>query len=158
MFNLIEKIDRGLEKLERGLAVGLFALLISMICINVFARNVLHMASHRLLELSPSVVLWLALVGATLALKHDRHIKIELLLRFFSPHGQRLAMVVTSLFAMGVCAVLAYASVIFVYNEIMLFGPKGWAAVCFPLFFSTACFRFALRLLSPWTGTQGGRT
>lgn len=158
MLNLIEKIDRGLEKLERGLAVGLFALLISLICINVFARNVLHMASHRLLELSPAVVLWLALVGATLALKHDRHIKIELLLRFFSPHGQRLAGVATSLFAMGVCGLLAYAAVTFVYNEIVLFGPKGWPAVCFPLFFTTACFRFALGLLRSWSGVKGGRT
>jgi TRAP-type C4-dicarboxylate transport system permease small subunit len=152
-----KKIDNGLEKIERALAVILFTLLIGMICGNIFARNVLHVSSYRLLELAPTVVLWLALVGATLALKHRRHIKIELLLRFLPRALQTLAVSLTSLFAMGVCAVLAYAGMAFVRNEIVLFGARGWPAACLALFFALACFRFTLRLLEPWCRDQAER-
>jgi TRAP-type C4-dicarboxylate transport system permease small subunit len=152
------KIDNGLEKIERALAVILFTLLIGMICGNIFARNVLHISSYRFLELAPAVVLWLALVGATLALKHQRHIKIELLLRFLPRALQTLAVSLTSLFAMGVCAVLTYAGIAFVRNEIVLFGARGWLAGCLVLFFALACFRFALRLLQPWSRDQEERS
>ncbi len=148
MLRWIAKIDEGLEKLERFLAVGLFSLLIGMICVNIISRNVFHWTSHYLIERSPTVVLWLALVGATLSLKYHRHIKIELLLRFFPSFGRRLAKALTSLFAMGVCAILTYAAVPFVLNEIVLFGAQGWPAICFPLFFSVAFFRFSVRFLS----------
>lgn len=156
MLEWIVKIDDGLEKLERVLAVGLFSLLIGMICVNIFTRNFLHWTSHHLIELSPTVVLWLALVGATLALKHHRHIKIELLLRFFPRYGRRLAVGLTSLFAMGVCGVLVFAAVPFVLNEIVLFGTRGWPTICFPLFFATAFLRFCLRFLSSWRAAGGG--
>jgi TRAP-type C4-dicarboxylate transport system permease small subunit len=152
-----KKIDNGLERIERAVAVSLFTLLIGMICGNIFARNVLHTSSYRLLELAPAVVLWLALVGATLALKHKRHIKIELLLRFLSPTLQALAVRLTSLFAMGVCAVLSYAGIAFVRNEIVLFGARGWPAGCLALFFAMACFRFALRVLQPGCRDHGER-
>lgn len=147
MLERIARIDDGLEKLERGVAVVLYLLLIGMICINILGRNIFHWTSHSLLELSPTVVLWLALVGATMGLKHRRHIKIELLLRVLPPLAQRMATVMTRLFAMGICALLSWASVTFVYNEVILMGASGWLAICFPLFFSLAFFRFSLDLL-----------
>jgi TRAP-type C4-dicarboxylate transport system permease small subunit len=153
-----KKIDNTLEKIERALAVILFTLLIGMICGNIFARNVLHISSSRFLELAPAVVLWLALVGATLALKHQRHIKIELLLRLLPRTIQILAVSLTSLFAMGVCAVLAYAGIAFVRNEIVLFGARGWASGCLALFFLLALFRFTLRLIQPWCRDQAERS
>jgi len=150
MYKWIAKMDRGLEKIERVAAVGLYVLLIGLICINILTRNILHWTSDVLLALSPTVVLWLCLVGATLALKYQRHIKIELLLRFLPPTGRRLAMILTRLFAMVICAPLAWASVIFVHSEITLTGQRGWLAVCFPLFFSVALFRFGCDLLRQW--------
>jgi TRAP-type C4-dicarboxylate transport system permease small subunit len=150
MYKWIAKLDRGLERIERIAAVGLYTLLIGLICINILARNILHWTSDALLELSPTVVLWLCLVGAGLALKYHRHIKIELLLRFLPPTGRRLATGLTRLFAMVICGSLAWASVIFVCSEITLRGQRGWLAVCFPLFFSVACFRFGCDFLRQW--------
>jgi TRAP-type C4-dicarboxylate transport system permease small subunit len=150
----IEKIDRAVEKIERLLAVGLYTFLIGLICVNILARNILHLASQGLLELAPTLVLWLALVGATLALKQQRHIKIGLLLRYFPVPARRVAASMTNLFAMGICAVLAYAGITFVQDEIALFGPRGWTAGCFALFFALAAFRFALGLMRSWVRTE----
>ncbi len=143
-------MDKGLERIERVAAVGLYALLIGLICINILTRNILRWTSDVLLALSPTVVLWLCLVGATLALKYHRHIKIELLLRFLPPTGRRLATSLTHLFAMAICGSLAWASVVFVHGEITLTGQRGWLAVCFPLFFFVAFFRFGCDLLRQW--------
>lgn len=140
-------LDDGLEKIERFLAVMLYLLLIGMISVTIIARNLFHYSSHRLLELSPTVVLWLALVGAALALKHHRHIKIELLLRLLPKKTRLAAMVLTNLFAMIVTALLAWVAVPFVLNEAALFGGWGWVAVCFPVFFGVAFLRFFLELL-----------
>lgn len=147
MIEKIQQIDNFLVRIERRLAVALYVMLIVLICTTIVGRNLLQMTSHRLMELAPTVVLWLALVGATLALKEQRHIRIELLLRFLPPGGQRVAVALTSLFGIGVCGVLTYAAVSFVYNEIILFGPWGWLSVCFPLFFLVVFLRFGLRFL-----------
>lgn len=142
------QIDNTIERVERAVLVSLFTLLISLVCINIFSRNILHFTSHDLQELAPNVVLWLALVGGTLALKQQRHIKIELLLRFFPPTAQRLAISLTCLFAMAVCTVLAFAGIPFVWNEVALFGLRGCLAGCYTFFFSLAFWRFLFRLLS----------
>lgn len=147
MLKWMVQIDNAIERVERVVLVSLFTLLISLVCINIFSRNILHMASHSLLELAPNVVLWLALVGGTLALKQQRHIKIELLLRFLPPAVQWLAVILTCLFAMGVCALLAFAGIAFVWNEVALFGLRGCLAGCYTLFFSLAFLRFLFRLL-----------
>lgn len=140
-------LDSGLEKIERFFAVMLYLLLIGMISVTIIARNLFHFSSHRLLELAPTVVLWLALVGASLALKHHRHIKIELLLRLLPKRTRFAAIVLTNLFAMIVTALLAWVAVPFVLNEAALFGSWGWVAVCFPVFFGIAFLRFFLDLL-----------
>lgn len=139
-------LDNGLEKIERFLAVMLYLLLIAMISVTIIARNLFHFSPHRLLELAPTAVLWLALVGATLALKHHRHIKIELLLRLLPKKTRLTAKVLTNLFAMIVTALLAWAAVPFVLNEAALFGRWGWGAACFPVFFGTAFLRLFLEL------------
>ena len=91
-------------------------------------------------------MLWLALTGALLGLKYQRHIKIELLLRFLPPAAQRMARAATGVFVMGVTGLLTYGAVGFTYNEIALFGARGWLALCFPLFFALAFIRSALLL------------
>ena len=147
MQKLILQFDTWLECAERWLAVSLYLLLMGMIGLTIVGRHVWHIASHRLLELAPTVVLWLALVGATLALKRRRHIKIELMVRFLPPHGRRIVEIVTTLFAMGICSVLTYASIPFLLNETVLFGVWGWLAICFPAFFLVAFIRFGLHLV-----------
>jgi len=139
-------LDDRLEKTERALAIFLYVLLIAAITVNVFARNVLRTGSSFLLESAPAVVLWLALVGATLGLKHRRHITLGVLLRALPPSWRITVDRLASLLAMLLAGALCYAGVFFVCNEIDLFGAWGWRAVCLPLFFLIVFFRSALRL------------
>jgi TRAP-type C4-dicarboxylate transport system permease small subunit len=127
--------------------VFLFSALTLLIFFNVISRSVFQQSFRQILEFSPAVVLWLALLGSSLAIKDNRHIKIEVLLRFVTPGFRLRANKITSAFGMMVMGVLFYASLEFVVNEIAIFGCKGWVTVIFPVFFIVAVFRFFLNLL-----------
>lgn len=144
MLRKMATLDDRLEQAERVTAISLYVMLIAAIAINVFARNVLRISSVALLEAAPPLVLWLALAGATLGLKHRRHITIGLLMRVLPAPFRKAAARLTGLLAMLMSAALCYAAVLFVVNEIDLFGAWGWHSVCFPIFFLLVFFRAAL--------------
>jgi TRAP-type C4-dicarboxylate transport system permease small subunit len=157
---LLAHLDDAIEVVERGVIVLLFSALVLLISFNIFSRNLLHVSYQSLLELSPALVLWLALIGSTLAMKKERHIKLEILLRFCPASIRRAARVATSLFGLGVMGVLSFSSLEFVTNEISLFGGAGYVAVIFPVFFILVSFRYGVRLIThlfgPFPGTEKG--
>ena len=141
---LLVKIDDTLEVIEQAIIIFLFSTLVLMIITNIVARNLFGVSYQKILEISPGIVLWLALIGATLALKKQRHIKLEILLRYADQRIRRLARLLGSLFGMVVMGFLFTASLTFVKNEIAIFGLQGGAAVVFPLFFALCFFRCLL--------------
>ena len=141
---LLSKIDDTLEIIEQALVIFLFSSLVLMITTNIFARNLFGVSYQKILEVSPNIVLWLALIGATLALKKQRHIKFEILLRYAGHRIRRLSRLLGSLFGAVVMGLLFAASLTFVKNEMAIFGLQGGSAVVFPLFFALSFFRCLL--------------
>jgi len=146
---LLRRIDHVLSVMERALVILLFAALVAAIGINVVSRNFFHHSFQALLEYAPTLVLWLALMGSTLGLRSNRHIRLELLLRFTPPGARRLAERAAALFGMTAMGVMAVASLLFVKNEVAIFGAGGYTVVVFPIFFSLALFRFFINLIAP---------
>ncbi len=146
---ILKKIDSGLAVAEKIIVVALFFSLVASIAINIIARNIFQASFQTLLEIGPALVLWLALIGSTLALRENRHIRIELVLRYCPPRLIALAGRLCGVFGMVIMAFLGYGSLEFVTNEAAIFGAKGWLAVVFPLFFSIAFFRFFTQVLTP---------
>ena len=143
----IKKIDNYLALFEKSLVVTLYSALILVITFNIFTRNIFDYSSQKILEIAPAFVLWLALTGATLALKNQRHIKIELLLRFCNEQIRFLANITSCVFGMAVMGVLFWASLAFIKNELAIFGPRGWISFIFPLFFAISFFRYTARII-----------
>jgi TRAP-type C4-dicarboxylate transport system permease small subunit len=115
----------------------------------VVSRNLFQQSFQSLLEYSPTLVLWLALMGSTLGLRSNRHIRLELVLRFTPPGARRMAGRASALFGMAVMGILGIAAFSFVENEVAIFGNSGYTTVVFPLFFFLAMFRFFINVLSP---------
>ena len=141
---LLAKIDDTLEIIEKAVVIFLFSALVLMITTNIFARNLFGVSYQKILEISPNIVLWMALIGATLALKKQRHIKLEVLLRYAGHRARLLAQLLGSLFGAVVMGFLFAASLTFVENEMAIFGLQGGSAVVFPLFFVLSFFRCLL--------------
>ncbi|MBA3030803.1 MAG: TRAP transporter small permease subunit [Desulfobacteraceae bacterium] len=144
----LARFDQILERLEKKAIVFIFSLLVLMILFNVLTRNIFQISFQAIFEFSPAFVLWLALLGSSLALKSNRHIKIEVWLRFLSHRFRYFARVITSVFGMVITGLLFYASLEFVANEISIFQWKGMFTLVFPWFFLAAFFRFFLKAFS----------
>lgn len=138
----IKQIDDFLEKIEKVLAVFLFSGLALLITFNILARNIFDYSFEKIFETAPVLVLWLALVGSSLALKKRRHIKLELLLRYCPAICRYYSNYAVSFFGMAVMGILFYSSLQFVSNEVQIFGNKGFFSVIFPLFFTLSFFRY----------------
>ena len=138
----IKQIDDFLERIEKVLAVFLFSGLALLITFNILSRNIFDYSFEKIFETAPVLVLWLALVGSSLALKKRRHIKLELLLRYCPAICRYYSNYAVSFFGMIVTGILFYSSLQFVSNEVQIFGNKGFFSVIFPLFFALSFFRY----------------
>jgi TRAP-type C4-dicarboxylate transport system permease small subunit len=149
MTRFIQRLDDTLAWIEKCVIVVCFTMLVGFVLIGILSRNLIHLPSSRLFESAPSLVLWMALLGASLALKQRRHIRLELVLRYCSETTRQWAGRVVSLFGALVMAGLLIASIEFVRNEIAMFGGWGWLAMIFPIFFGSTAFRYLASLLVP---------
>ncbi|RPH51079.1 MAG: TRAP transporter small permease [Desulfobacteraceae bacterium] len=138
----IKQIDDFLEKIEKILAVFLFSGLALLVTFNILSRHLFDYSFEKIFETAPVFVLWLALVGSSLALKKRRHIKVEFLLRYCPATFSCYSNYAVSLFGMAVTGVLFYSSLQFVSNEVQIFGNKGLFSVIFPIFFALSLFRY----------------
>jgi TRAP-type C4-dicarboxylate transport system permease small subunit len=146
---LLHRFDHICAHVERAAAVVLFSALTLLLFGNIVLRSLFGVSFQRILELVPAIVLWLALIGASLALQQGRHIKIELLLRFCTRPTQRIARRISGAFGMAVMGLLFFASLEFLQNEIAIFGPVGVLSAILPVFFCVSFSRFLIATIDP---------
>ena len=142
------RIDAWIEQVEKWAVIILFISIILLVFFNILTRNLFSESYQIVFEIAPAMVLWLALLGSSLALKHQQHIRIELVLRYLPPRIKRMAVFICGLFGMMVMGVLTWASLEFVGNEVDIFGPFGWASIIFPVFFTLSFLRYGLAALT----------
>jgi len=152
MKRFIHRVDNILAQVEKSAVVICFTLLVAFVLFSILSRNIFHLPSHRLFESAPNLVLWMALLGASLALRQRRHIRLELVLRFCSARFKRRATRGVNLFGALVMGILLLTSVEFVHNETAMFGSWGRLAVIFPIFFGSTGFRYLAAALFPTDG------
>lgn len=111
------------------------------------------------------MVLWIALIGATVATRSNNHIRIDLISRMLPPLAQRIAATVTFLFTSTVCITTAHYSLEFIrfeYEDQTLAFAQVPAWICqsiLPVAFSLMGLRFFLQGLMSVLGKkipQGG--
>jgi TRAP-type C4-dicarboxylate transport system permease small subunit len=155
---VIRQLDDALARVEKGVIVFCFWLLVGLVVFNILSRHLFHLPSHQVFEIGPRLVLWLALFGATLALRRQRHIRLELIMRHLSRRIRFWAAVVVNLFGAAVMGLLLVTSLAFVQNEVDMFGGWGWLAVVFPVFFSLATLRYLMAAVYPFGSAPAAET
>jgi C4-dicarboxylate transporter, DctQ subunit len=155
---IIRQLDDALAQFEKGVIIFCFWLLVGLVVFNILSRHLFHLPSHQIFEIGPRLVLWLALFGATLALKQQRHIRLELVMRHFNRRIRSWAAVVVNLFGAAVMGLLLVTSFAFVQNEVDMFGRWGWLAVVFPVFFNLATMRYLVAVVIPWDAAPSAET
>jgi len=136
-----------------NLLISVFALALVVLA---GLQIVLRLAENGLVWLDPVLrvlVLWVALLGALAAARHDKHISLDVLGRLLTGRLRRYARFVSLGFAAVIAALLCHASLglIAVDREsgTLLAGavPGWWAELILPVVFGLLTLRFLLRAL-----------
>jgi len=106
---IINLIDDLLAKIENWLLILLFSLMIILAFLQIPLSKFLPMGSVE--TLLRHLVLWVGLLGATLATREGRHINIDILSRFLKGKIRQIGLIFSNLFAAMICGLLTYAAV-----------------------------------------------
>ncbi len=105
---------RWLHRIEEWALTILVVVLVVLAGAQILLRNVVGGGFSWADPFLRTLVVWAAMLGALAAVRDDKHIAIDVLQRFLPPTAQRLARVLTMLFAAAICAAMAWYSVGFV--------------------------------------------
>jgi TRAP-type C4-dicarboxylate transport system permease small subunit len=89
MLTAFRRLLQVVGHLERALGVALIALIVVTITTQVFTRYALNRPIIWVEELAMYSFIWAALIGASVGLKHGRHIRIETFVGHLPPSSQR---------------------------------------------------------------------
>jgi TRAP-type C4-dicarboxylate transport system permease small subunit len=107
---MLQRLLRIVVAIEDGLLVGVLSAMIILAGVQIVLRTLFDTG---LVWAEPALrmaVLWLGLLGAMVATRGDRHIRVDVLPRWLPPGPRRAVQTLTELFAAGVCGLLAYSS------------------------------------------------
>jgi TRAP-type C4-dicarboxylate transport system permease small subunit len=151
---MLHRLDAMLAIVERTLIVLLLSGLIGLGFLQMLLRNFFASGLFWADELLRHAVVWLGILGASLATREQKHLSFDILARWLPPRGQRWCTVLTNLIAVLVCMLLYAAARRFVQDEHaagtrLAFGVASWVVqYIFPLGFLTMALRFILHLYS----------
>ena len=100
-------------------------------------------------------VLWIALIGAMIGTREGNHIAIDLLNQYIKGRWKWVVERLANALSAFVCAIMSWASILFVYDEYLYDTPAFGALpawpfeLIIPIGFSVMTIRFALRVLLP---------
>ena len=99
---------KRLHRAEDALLVLLLSAMIILASTQILLRNLLDSGFVWIDPLLRVLVLWLGLIGATVATRNDRHICIDLLTKYFRRNTHRLIQSVIAQISAWTCLVIAW--------------------------------------------------
>ena len=147
---VIEKLNSWIEKTETIVLVSVLFVMVIFAFLQVLLRNIFNEGILWGDILLRHLVLWVGFIGASLATREQKHINIDLFGRFVSEKGKKIVRLVTNLFSVFICYVLANASWTFVQDEKMMgteiFSdiPAWYFQTIIPIGFFLMAFRFLI--------------
>ncbi|MFQ5709646.1 MAG: TRAP transporter small permease subunit [bacterium] len=142
------KVVDGLNEKIGSLISWLTTLLVLVVCYDVFTRYLLRQSSVAVQELEWHIFAVLFLLGAAFTLKHDRHVRVDVLYTRLSPRGKAWVNFFGSLvFLIPFAILVLWTSKTFVVNSFRIGetspDPGGLAA----RYLLKACIPFAFLLV-----------
>ena len=145
-------IDR-LHRLEDTLLALLLVSMIALAGTQIILRNLFDSGLVWIDPLLRVMVLWLGLLGATVATRYDKHIQIDLLSRQFKRNTHRLLLVFVGQVSAWTCLIIAWFGLDWIrldYEDgvVGVIGLPAWAIeLSIPLAFALIGLRYGLQSL-----------
>ncbi len=140
-----KRVQITLHRLEDAILVGLLLFMIGMAVTQIFLRNLFEAGIVWSDVMVRILVLWVGLIGAMVASRHDNHITIDILDRYMPERAKVYANFVIKLFTALICTIVAYYSLLFVQME---FVDGGMAFAQVPNWLCEAIIPFAFAVIA----------
>jgi TRAP-type C4-dicarboxylate transport system permease small subunit len=151
------------ERLEEILLVSLVILMVALGFLQILFRNLVSVGIVWIDSLVRHLVLWIALLGASIATRENRHIAIDVISGRVSPRHYSRIQGAVQLFSALVCLLLVYPAVRFVQNDYvagktLAFGIPLWLSqAIMPAMMLVMGARFLLKgVKNLFSGNRGG--
>lgn len=148
--SLVTRLLRWTALVEDALLVVLLVAMVVVAGTQIFLRNFFDGAllwADPLLRVS---VLWVGMIGAMVATRHDKQISVDVVSRFLPPHWRARVRVVTDIFTSGVSAVVAWSALRLVLEDRAVGGmtigpvPVWICEAILPVAFASIALRYLL--------------
>jgi len=113
----LKKIHQLLLKTESGILISLLLLMLVIAVTQIVMRNFMGAGLIWAESLLRIAVLWLAMVGAMVASRHDEHIAIDVLVDKLPEKIRRIVMRLSRIATAMICFTVAWYSLKFVIDE-----------------------------------------
>lgn len=151
-----DRLDQFLGRIEKMLLVVLMATMILIAFTQIVLRNFFETGIAWGDSLVRYLVVWVGFIGATLATRESKHIKIDVFSRWLPGIGSNINQFIIHLFSCFICGLLTYAAVKFVRNEYRM-GDVDFLNLpiwLFQIVIPAACglmtLRYALGTIKEW--------
>ena len=147
----LKKMSSFLNRLEEVLLCSLLCLMVLLGFLQILFRNVISIGLVWIDPLLRHLVLWVALLGASVATRENRHITIDLLSGRFSSRIQHWIHGGVYLFSAGICLILIQPAIRFIQvdyqeGEFLALGIPMWAAqAIMPIMLGVIGLRFIIQ-------------
>ena len=149
----LRRLQLYLHRMEDLIIAGLLLATMGLALYQIILRNVMGTGIVWADILIRLMVLWLGMAGAMVATRQRKHISVDLVTRYLSPGGRRIAESLTTLFTGVVCLIAFYTSLQFVISE-RAFGSLAFAQVPYwvcvsilPVAFFVIAVRYLIQFL-----------
>ncbi|MEK9711665.1 MAG: TRAP transporter small permease subunit [Thalassolituus sp.] len=150
----MKKIAVWLHRIEDAVLVLILLSMILLAGYDILARTLFGGGEGWIPPLLRVMVLWLGLLGALLATRSREHIAIDLISKLGGPTLNRIASVVTLLFAAVICALIGWYSGLYVemayeFEDIAFAEVPAWIMqLIIPFSFGLMAVRFFIQSIS----------
>ncbi len=150
MLKLLDRVDNAWAAFERWLITVLLLAMLGLAFSQVVLRNVLSTGIDWADVTVRHLVLWVGLLGASVAAKERRHLSIDIASRLLPERAGHIVEALLGLITAGICGLLFWASCRFAaflyeYGTGTLEGaPALLAGLILPLAFAGIAVRFLL--------------
>jgi len=152
---MINRIIKFINHIEDSLLVLILSTMIILAVYQIFSRNLLSEGVVWIDPLLRTLVLWVGLAGAVVATRTDKHIKIDVFLKYLPEKILPLIQRSVYLFTLLVCLLISWHATQFVmseyeYGTIAFSGVPAWAtAIIIPVSFFLIALRYGILMFSP---------
>ena len=144
------RLDRILGRIEKVLLSAMLAVMIMVAFLQIVLRNFFNTGLPWGDSFVRYLVLWVGFIGAALATREGSHINIDILSRWLPGVSKTVNRLLVHLFSCLICAILTYASLVFIRNERLLGGtvffdlPVWLLQLVLPVTFALMTLRYAM--------------